>query len=347
MKKTSISKQDELLIVQYYKTHTARSTAKYFHIRPSRLNKILETYGIEKHPVVKTPRTDELKDKIIELYPTATDCELCKALHITKKTLAVLLKELNIAQHTETENRKIAQAKIHSIDQTLKQQVISYYLTPHTETDTALYFNISRSLVSKIIAEVDLKRSHKEVYKVQDIQEKIKTTCLKKYGVENYTQTKDFHTKVITHYKFETETFDSSWELAYWIYAKDHSLQIEHEPVRLTYSTNNKNYYYFPDFRLNNQLVEIKGDHMCHNKKIKDLWGNIGSKKLQAKIKCMQENNIKILNYEDIKFALDYVRNNYGKNYLKQFKKTKENIIDINSTRDRTEPTNNSEEENS
>ena len=180
MKKTSISKQDELLIVQHYKTHTARSTAKYFHIRPSRLNKILEAYGIEKHPVVKTPRTDELKDKIIELYPTTTDCELCKCLHITKKTLSTLLNELNITQHTEVENRKMAQAKIHNIDQELNQQIIDYYLIPHTETDTALHFNVSRNLVSKIIAEAELKRSHKEVYKIQDIQEKIKATCLKK-----------------------------------------------------------------------------------------------------------------------------------------------------------------------
>ena len=210
MRKTSISKQDELLIVQHYKTHTARSTAKYFHIRPSRLNKILETYGIEKHPVVKTPRTDELKDKIIKLYPTTTDCELCKYLHITKETLYMLLKELKIAQHTEVENRKMAQAKIHTINQGLKQQVIDYYLIPHTETDTALYFKVSRNLVSKIITEAGLKRSHKEVYKVQDIQEKIKATCLKRYGVENYTQTSDFHTKVITHYKFNNETFDSS-----------------------------------------------------------------------------------------------------------------------------------------
>lgn len=320
MKKTSISKQDELLIVQHYKTHTARSTAKYFHIRPSRLNKIIEAYDIEKHPVVKTPRTDELKDKIIKLYPTTTDCELCKYLHITKETLYMLLKELKIAQHTEVENRKMAQAKIHTINQGLKQQVIDYYLIPHTETDTALYFKVSRNLVSKIITEAGLKRSHKEVYKVQDIQEKIKATCLKRYGVENYTQTSDFHTKVITHYKFNTETFDSSWELAYWICAKDHNIQIEHEPVRLSYSVNDKTYYYFPDFRINNQLLEIKGDHMCSNKKIKDLWGNLGAKKLQAKIKCMQENNIKILNYSDIKFALDYVKNNYGKNYLKQFK---------------------------
>ena len=85
---------------------------------------------------------------------------------------------------------------------------------------------------------------------------------------------------------------------------------------------------------------------MCNNKKIKDLWGNLGSKKLQAKIKCMQENNIKILNYNDIKFALDYVKNNYGKNYLKQFKKIKENIIDISSTRDKTDLANISVEEN-
>ena len=232
----------------------------------------------------------------------------------------MLLKELKIAQHTEVENRKMAQAKIHTINQGLKQQVIDYYLIPHTETDTALHFNVSRNLVSKIIAEAELKRSHKEVYKIQDIQEKIKATCLKKYGVENYVQTNDFHAKVITHYKFKNETFDSSWELAYWIYAKDHNIQIEHEPIRLAYNVDNKTYYYFPDFRINNQLLEIKGDHMCSNKKIKDLWGNLGSKKLQAKIKCMQENNIKILNYNDIKFALDYIKNNYGKNYLKQFK---------------------------
>ena len=40
------------------------------------------------------------------------------------------------------------------------------------------------------------------------------------------------------------------------------------------------------------------------------------------------------------------ILNYYGKNYLKQFKKTKENIIDISSTRDKTDPANNSVEEN-
>ena len=42
--------------------------------------------------------------------------------------------------------------------------------------------------------------------------------------------------------------------------------------------------------------------------------------KFEAKQKCLLTNNVKILVKQDIKFALDYIKNNYGKNYLKQFK---------------------------
>jgi len=38
------------------------------------------------------------------------------------------------------------------------------------------------------------------------------------------------------------------------------------------------------------------------------------------KYQCMLDNNVKILREKDIKPILEYINNNYGKNYLKQFK---------------------------
>lgn len=59
-------------------------------------------------------------------------------------------------------------------------------------------------------------------------------------------------------YLYEGLNFDSSWELAVWIYAKDHNLDIEREPVMLEYEVNGKVKKYFPDFRLNEDLKIIE-----------------------------------------------------------------------------------------
>ena len=51
---------------------------------------------------------------------------------------------------------------------------------------------------------------------------------------------------------FENESFDSSWELAFWIYHLDNSIKIEHEPVFFEYiDSNQKLHRYYPDFRVN------------------------------------------------------------------------------------------------
>lgn len=322
MKATIITKDAEKFIINYYKQHTARETAKYFHIRPSRLNKILEKYQVEKHAVIKTTITEQIKSEIKNCYEFTTDLDICKKYHITKVRLKQLLLELKIQPHSEFENRSIA--KTYHIDNTLKQQIIDYYLDNHTKTDTAAHFNYSRALISKIINEANLNRTHKETYQIPAIREKIIKTCQTKYGVNNYTQTMDFHQKVITHYKFKNETFDSSWELALWIYAKDHNIEIIHELIKLCYSANNKQYYYFPDFKFAGQLIEIKGDHMVDkNKQLVDLWHNLGESKLVAKNNCLIKNNIQIWVKKDVQFALDYIIATYGKDYLKNFRSKK------------------------
>lgn len=132
-----------------------------------------------------------------------------------------------------------------------------------------------------------------------------------------------------THsYFYEGIHFDSSWELALWIYAKDHNEQIEREPVRLFYSDGEKQYSYFPDFLYKGRLVEIKADHLVDSEgNLLDFYNLSRSKRLDLKKECMDLNNVLLWKYNDIKFAVEYISSKYGKNYLLSFKNKKEEKI--------------------
>ena len=105
-------------------------------------------------------------------------------------------------------------------------------------------------------ARINLKKTILEKYGVEstfslpEVREKIKETLLKKYGVARAPSFK---------YLYQNNRFDSSWELAVWIWAKDNGKEIEREPVGLTYTFNEIEHTYFPDFRLSGKLIEIKG----------------------------------------------------------------------------------------
>ena len=126
-------------------------------------------------------------------------------------------------------------------------------------------------------------------------------------------------------YKYQEISFDSSWELALYIYAIDNSEEIIREPIKLEYGHDNKVFYYYPDFLYKGQLVEIKGTHLTGI----DAWVNPYTKDIKAQEKtyqkylCAVNNGVKIMSYEDIKFALEYVKNTYGQDYLKSFKNRK------------------------
>ena len=126
-------------------------------------------------------------------------------------------------------------------------------------------------------------------------------------------------------YKYKENSFDSSWELALYIYAVDHNEEITREPIKLECRYDNKVFYYYPDFLYKGQLIEIKGSHLTGI----DAWvnpytknANIQEKNYQ-KYLCAVSNGVKIMGYDDIKFALEYIKKTYGKDYLKQFKNVK------------------------
>lgn len=127
------------------------------------------------------------------------------------------------------------------------------------------------------------------------VRDKIRNTCVEKYG------------KLWNQYKFEYDNnkFDSSWELIYYIYLKENNVDfIFHPKVDISYKINEKIHKYEPDFLINSQLIEIKGDHFFNEKG--ELINPYNKELMLEKQNCMIENNVKILKKDDLSDAFEY-----------------------------------------
>lgn len=92
--------------------------------------------------------------------------------------------------------------------------------------------------------------------------------------------------------------FDSSWELAYYVYCKEHNIDIKRCDIVRTYIYDGKELKYHPDFIVNNEIVEIKG---------------FITNKTQCKINCNPD--VKVLFEKDIQHCLNYCKTKYGNNF--------------------------------
>ena len=124
----------------------------------------------------------------------------------------------------------------------------------------------------------------------EEIKLKAKRTCLKKYGVENYTQTTEcknkstetnirkygvkyyaqsikFHKSAKKQFRYLEDTFDSFPELCLFIYAKTNGVPIKRAPVNFHFIFGGIDHWYIPDFEIDGELIEIKGDHFVGKEK--------------------------------------------------------------------------------
>lgn len=98
--------------------------------------------------------------------------------------------------------------------------------------------------------------------------------------------------------RYEDVHFDSSWELAVYIFYKDHGMFIKRCTEKRTYEFEGKIYNYIPDFVTDEGIIEIKG---------------YDTPRSLAKAKYNPD--IIVLHYEDIKEMIKYVINTYGANF--------------------------------
>lgn len=90
---------------------------------------------------------------------------------------------------------------------------------------------------------------------------------------------------------------DSSWELAYLVWAIDQGLDIKRSERVFPYTKKNgKPAHYYPDFEVDGLLVEIKGPRDQH-------W--------REKKKGVTE-PLETINQKKIKFYINYVKETYG-----------------------------------
>lgn len=136
----------------------------------------------------------------------------------------------------------------------------------------------------------------------QKRNEKSKKTLLEKYGVEYVGQIPGNRRRA--HYIEDGICFDSLWELNFYHFLRENNYSFEAHPnIYFEYTYENRVYRYFPDFIVNNNFVEIKGDHFFENGVLVNPYNrnSFTDGKCLAKYNCMKENNVKVLTSKELK----------------------------------------------
>jgi hypothetical protein len=97
--------------------------------------------------------------------------------------------------------------------------------------------------------------------------------------------------------------FDSSWELAYYLYHKENDVNIIRCDENFPYVYEGVKRKYHPDFIIDDTYIEIKGYEQPET---------------DAKIRDFPH-KLEVVRREDIKHILEYVENKYGKEFWKEF----------------------------
>ena len=172
----------------------------------------------------------------------------------------------------------------------------------------------------------------KKIEKYGDIwnYKKCVKTTEERYGVSNCSKLSIFHKNRRSKYLYNNLYFDTKPELATYIYFIDHGYDIIYHPDKqFKYVFNGISHCYFPDFLIDNEYIEIKGDHFFNNEKMicpfrnKD-WSDERYKlecdKYESKHQCMIANGVKIIKSDEYSEFILYVNNTYGKKYINTFR---------------------------
>ena len=165
----------------------------------------------------------------------------------------------------------------------------------------------------------------------KEAEEKYKQTMKDTYGCEHPMLDHETFKKMRRKYKYDNLTFDSKWEIVYYIWLKDHNITFDYQPdISYEFEFNGKTCHYKPDFKVGNEIIEIKGlqffenknpngKMLCPYKKKTDTFEIIQERNnlYEAKHQCMIKNNVKIIT--DCSLYEKYVNETYGKSYINEF----------------------------
>ena len=185
--------------------------------------------------------------------------------------------------------------------------------------------NVSQGLLNRSEKEKEEWQKHRQETisnytdkQKEKIRNKKKTTWSNKSQYELH-QIQQKRTKNSKHkYEYKQLTFHSFDEMCYYIYIKENTNNkiIRNEMnFYLPYYFDGKMLSYYPDFIVNDKIVEIKGLQFFENKnpngKMINPYDRSEDPKYEAKHQCMINNNVEIIT--DTKLYTNYVITKYGK----------------------------------
>lgn len=163
--------------------------------------------------------------------------------------------------------------------------------------------------------------------KTTQFTQKVELANLEKFGVKYPNQDPAFRKQSQKKYYCFGQKFDSKLELAYFIWLRDKGIQFEYQPdVAFEFEVGGKVHKYMPDFKVGDQLVELKGLHFFKDRdptqEMVNPYDHSQDATYEAKRQCMIKNNIKILTDNDCQEAIKYLKSKYGNDFLKKAKTT-------------------------
>ncbi len=137
-------------------------------------------------------------------------------------------------------------------------------------------------------------------------------TCLERYGVENPMQCSSISKNHCRKYVYQNIQFDSSWELAFYIYHEDKNILLEREPeTDIWYEdVEGKKHRYYPDFKLGDKLIEVKADP----------WWKRGDDNYREVV----TKEASVIGQKEIQPYINYCREKFGsRKWYEQFRRSK------------------------
>lgn len=150
------------------------------------------------------------------------------------------------------------------------------------------------------------------------ISENRKKTCLEIYGYEHPWSNHDVRKKCMANYTYDGKMFDSSWELYYYIWLQMNNIVFTYQPdINFVYGDNKR---YYPDFLVNGELFEIKGEQFFDGDKMINPYDRSQDLVYEQKHQCMLQNDVTILRKPDMEKIFEEVNEKYGKDFVNLFR---------------------------
>ena len=240
-----------------------------------------QSTNLERYGGVSPTCSEAVKEKVSETWSQKTKEEIKEI-------------QTKILEHTDLEKKNAA---IKSAWENMSQEKKDEIQAKREKT------NLEKYGVPNQFLKESSKAKAREAQKTESYKQKHSESTKRFNASLTKEQRQQMRKKASSHnYKAsDGECFDSLWELKYYEYCKEHNFNVKREPVELAYMFEGKEHHCYPDFEVNGELIEVKGDHFLRDGKMINPFEAQMNGLYEAKRQCMLQNGVRFLFKEDLK----------------------------------------------